>query len=271
MVLRRDYTACVDEDVVAAQLLQFARSRAGTSVLWPPARVDTPSTWTSFSAAMARGLGGRLEQRPDVDVESEIGECGGDDSWRRGHGRPDPSWRPGCADGGPPAAANSSAICRGLLEIRDRSGSPRSTRRKLYGSPPGSGRRPSRARWRSRPAWRVTRAALTAELQQIAIAASRRRSRQGLRARARPPQCRGVAPDFGETRSCDSRTAWLSTSSTSSGSSLSALIFVHARRWSRGRNRCAPGGARRLPRCASWAGRSRWPWPCRRAASTSWM
>ena len=51
---------------------------SGTSVLWPPARVETPSTCTSFSTAMRAASLRRLEQRTDVDVEAEIGKRRGD-------------------------------------------------------------------------------------------------------------------------------------------------------------------------------------------------
>ena len=50
----------------------------GTSVLWPAASEETPTTWTSFSMAGVR-LRRRLEERADVDIEADVGEGSGDD------------------------------------------------------------------------------------------------------------------------------------------------------------------------------------------------
>ena len=49
---------------------------------------------------LPRRLVGRGEQRPDVDVEAEVGERARRSPSARGRGRPGPSWRPGCAAAG---------------------------------------------------------------------------------------------------------------------------------------------------------------------------
>ena len=92
VVLRRNDAADDDQDVVRRPAPAAPRSSCGTSVLWPAASVETPTTWTSFSIAWRAASSGRLEQRPDVDVEAQIGEARWRSPWRRGRGRPGPSF-----------------------------------------------------------------------------------------------------------------------------------------------------------------------------------
>ena len=59
--------------------LPSALFSAGTSARWPAASDETPTIWTLLVGRQRRDLLGRREQRPDLDVEAEIGESRGDD------------------------------------------------------------------------------------------------------------------------------------------------------------------------------------------------
>ena len=55
-----------------------ASRSAGTSVRWPAASEDTPTTCTSLSAACRATSSGVENSGPDVDVETDVGERGCD-------------------------------------------------------------------------------------------------------------------------------------------------------------------------------------------------
>ena len=127
---------------------------SGTSVLWPAASEDTPSTWTSFSTAMRAASRGVWNSGPTstskpisanaVAITLAPRSC---PSW--------PIFAIRMRGRRPSSRANSSAICLGLLEFRIVLRSPTNTRRRSCGSPPDTGPTPSPARTRSRPAWRA--------------------------------------------------------------------------------------------------------------------
>ena len=80
----------------------------GTSVLWPAAWLDTPTTCTSFSTAARADLrrASRTAGRSRRRSRGRRRRCRS--PWRRGRGRPGPSWPPGCAAAGPPPSAKAS-------------------------------------------------------------------------------------------------------------------------------------------------------------------
>ena len=147
---------------------------AGTSVRWPAASDDAPTTCTSASTACARDLGrasgtaGRRRRR----------SRGRRTPWRspsgRGRGRPGPSWRRGCAGGARASAANSLDELAGAQRRSRRCRRPRcGTRPGSYGSARCAGRTPSPAPLIS-PTVAWARAASTASCEQVLVEAGPR-------------------------------------------------------------------------------------------------
>ena len=88
VVLRRHHAADHDHDVAAAFALASAALSSGTNVRCAGGERGHADDVHVVLHRLARGFGGRREQRPDVDVEAEIGERGAITFWPRSW----PSW-----------------------------------------------------------------------------------------------------------------------------------------------------------------------------------
>ena len=205
----------------------------------PPAPGPAPGTSVRVAGRLGRdaddmhivldrlpgGLGRRLEQRADIDIEADIGESGGDDlsaavmpvlaHLADQHARP-------------PALGLGEAGYVGAdpLEAGIALPGPRHRRRRRTGPPPGAG--PRRPPWRPRPRPTVARARIAST-----ASASRLPSPEAAAAVTASSAARQAAPSreartSASRAACMPRTLALSMSRISTSLSLRRRVFVDA-------------------------------------------